>query len=63
MLSISHPGDYYQLFLSQGIGMGLGSGIVYIPSLAVQAHHWQKHRAMALGVTLTGDLSTACKIK
>lgn len=58
MLSIAHPDDYYQLFLSQAIGMGLGSGLIYIPSLAVQAHHWQKRRAMAIGVALTGNLST-----
>lgn len=54
MLSLSHVDRYYQLFLSQGVGMGIGAGLVYLPSLAVQAHHWQTRRAMAMGIAITG---------
>ena len=54
MLSLAHPDQYYQLFLSQGIGMGLGSGLIYIPCLAVQSHHWRTRRALALGIVFTG---------
>ncbi|ETW76306.1 MFS monocarboxylate transporter [Heterobasidion irregulare TC 32-1] len=55
MLSIAHPDEYYQIFLSQGIGMGLGAGLIYIPCLAIQSHHWRTHRAMAMGIVFTGS--------
>ena len=34
MLSFAHLDRYYQLFLAQGIGLGLGSGLIYMPSMA-----------------------------
>lgn len=54
MLSLASPDKYYQLILSQGIGMGLGSGLLLVPSLSVQAHHWEKRRALAMGIVLSG---------
>lgn len=54
MLSLSHPDRYYQLFLSQGVGMGVGMGLIYGPSLAVQAQYWRVRRAMAMGIVITG---------
>lgn len=55
MLSIAHPDKYYQLFLSQGVGMGIGAGLVYVPAVAVQAHHWSTRRAVAMGIVVTGE--------
>ncbi|GJJ10038.1 hypothetical protein Clacol_004264 [Clathrus columnatus] len=55
MLSLAHIDRYYQLFLAQGIGMGIGSGLLYIPSMTVQGQHWQKRRAMAMGIIITGS--------
>jgi Na+/pantothenate symporter len=54
MLSLSHVDQYYQLFLSQGVGMGIGAGLIYLPSVAVQAHHWKNRRALAIGIIITG---------
>lgn len=54
MVSIAHPNKYYQLFLSQGLCMGIGTGLIYVPSLAVQAHHWKRYRPLAMGVVITG---------
>lgn len=34
--------------------MGIGSGLIYLPAVAVQAHHWKKHRALAIGLVITG---------
>ncbi|KAH9942699.1 MFS general substrate transporter [Amylocystis lapponica] len=55
MLSLADPTKYYQLILSQGIGAGLGSGLLVVPSLSVQAHHWKKRRALAMGLAFTGS--------
>ena len=54
MLSLADPEKYYQVFLSQGLGAGLGVGLLYVPSLAVQAHHWRRRRALAMGTTISG---------
>ncbi|OBZ76523.1 hypothetical protein A0H81_03492 [Grifola frondosa] len=42
MLSLADTTKYYQIILSQGIGFGLGAGLIYVPALTVQAHHWKK---------------------
>ncbi|KAI0057047.1 MFS general substrate transporter [Artomyces pyxidatus] len=55
MASIAHPDKYYQIFLSQGVGMGIGAGLLYIPAMAVQAHHWRTKRALAMGVVISGS--------
>ncbi|KAI0057037.1 MFS general substrate transporter [Artomyces pyxidatus] len=55
MVSIAHPDKYYQIFLSQGVGMGIGAGLLYIPAMAVQAHHWRARRALAMGAVITGS--------
>ncbi|EMD32180.1 hypothetical protein CERSUDRAFT_58834 [Gelatoporia subvermispora B] len=54
MLSITDVTKYYQVFLSQGVGVGIGSGIIYVPALTIQAHHWKKRRALAMGVVISG---------
>ncbi|GJJ10315.1 hypothetical protein Clacol_004541 [Clathrus columnatus] len=55
MLSLAHADKYYQIYLSQGLGMGIGAGLIYVPALAIQSHHWRTHRAAALGVVVTGS--------
>ncbi|CAL1708741.1 unnamed protein product [Somion occarium] len=55
MLSIADTSVYYQLFLAQGVGMGLGGGLIYIPCVAIQSHHWRARRAMAIGIVFTGS--------
>ncbi|VDB94433.1 unnamed protein product [Peniophora sp. CBMAI 1063] len=55
MVSISHPTKYYQLFLSQGVGMGLGAGLIYVPAVAVQAHHFRAKRPIAVGLVNAGS--------
>ncbi|KAI0311458.1 MFS general substrate transporter [Amylostereum chailletii] len=55
MLSLAHPDKYYQIYLSQGLGMGIGAGILYVPAVAIQAHHWKRRRALAMGIVATGS--------
>ena len=44
-----------QVLLSQGIGAGLGAGMIYIPSMAVLAHHFHKRRALAMTIVASGS--------
>ncbi|TFY68486.1 hypothetical protein EVG20_g3538 [Dentipellis fragilis] len=55
MVSLTHTDKYYQLFLSQGIGMGMGAGMLYVPVMAVQAHHWHVRRPLAMGIVISGS--------
>ncbi|KAH8890493.1 MFS general substrate transporter [Thozetella sp. PMI_491] len=46
--------EYWQLFLSQGICMGLGNGFLFCPSLAVLSTYFSKRRSLALGSAAAG---------
>lgn len=52
MLSLSTT--YWQVFLSQGICMGFGAGLLYIPSLAMVGVWFDKRRNVALGIVMSG---------
>ncbi|EJU01044.1 MFS general substrate transporter [Dacryopinax primogenitus] len=54
-LSAVQVDGYYQVFLSQAVGQGLGLGIVYLPSLAVLGQHFQKRRSTAMGISVAGS--------
>ncbi|KZP00836.1 MFS general substrate transporter [Calocera viscosa TUFC12733] len=53
-LSAAQPGQYYQYFLSQGLGQGIACGLMYLPGVAVLSQHFAKKRALAIGVAFTG---------
>ncbi|KAH9837960.1 uncharacterized protein C8Q71DRAFT_755378 [Rhodofomes roseus] len=55
MLSIANPTRYYELLLAQGISGGLGTGLLVVPALSVQSHHWRRRRALAMGIVLMGS--------
>lgn len=57
MLSIAHTDKWYQIFLSQGLGAGIGGGLIYIPSLAIQSHRWRRHRSLAMGIVFSGTFT------
>ncbi|ETW83314.1 MFS monocarboxylate transporter [Heterobasidion irregulare TC 32-1] len=54
MLSLAQPHQYYQVFLAQGIGMGAGIGLLYIPASTVVFHHFKSKRAFATGLVDSG---------
>ncbi|EJD41249.1 MFS general substrate transporter [Auricularia subglabra TFB-10046 SS5] len=54
MLSLAKPMKYYQFLLSQGIGSGLGVGFLFLPTVSIIAHHFDKKRALAMGIVFTG---------
>ncbi|KAF7946728.1 hypothetical protein EAE96_009713 [Botrytis aclada] len=53
MLSLSTK--YYQIILSQGIVIGLGAGLVYIPALAIISTQFTTKRAFAIGCASSGS--------
>lgn len=52
MTSIGH--FYYQIFLAQGICVGLGMGFTYVPILGEVSRHFTNRRPIALGISSTG---------
>ena len=45
---------YWQLFLAQGICTGLGSGLLFCPTLALLPTYFTKNRALAVGIAASG---------
>ncbi|KIM41326.1 hypothetical protein M413DRAFT_146525 [Hebeloma cylindrosporum] len=54
MLSLSHKNSYYQVFLTNGLALGLSSGISYIPTLGLPTHYFKRRRPLVLGLTSSG---------
>jgi len=55
MLSLAKPNHYYQVILSQGVGMGLGMGLVIAPAVALPAHYFRATRSRAMGLIFVGS--------
>ncbi|KAF9042117.1 MFS general substrate transporter [Panaeolus papilionaceus] len=55
MLSITQSDHFYQVFLVQGIGLGIGAGLTYVPSVAVVSHYFQKKRPLAMMLVVAGS--------
>ncbi|KAI0043290.1 MFS general substrate transporter [Auriscalpium vulgare] len=55
VLSTIDLGDsYFKFLLTQGIVMGVAAGFVFVPSLAIQAEHWDTRSTLAIGIASTG---------
>ena len=52
MLSLART--YWQVFLAQGVCMGLGAGLLYVPSLALIGLSFSRKRSLAQGITTSG---------
>lgn len=52
MLSLAH--SYYSMFLSQGVCIGLGFGLLYVPGVALVSRSFTERRAVALGAATSG---------
>ncbi|KAJ7046295.1 major facilitator superfamily domain-containing protein, partial [Mycena alexandri] len=55
MFSLCQRQKLYQIFLTQGIGAGLGAGLTYIPSVAVVSHYFRERRALAMSIVASGS--------
>ncbi|KAJ6460319.1 MFS general substrate transporter [Mycena sanguinolenta] len=54
MLSLCQEGQYYQIFLAQGLGMGIGLGLTYLPSVSIVMHHFKRHSWLVSGIVMSG---------
>ncbi|TFK32270.1 monocarboxylate permease [Crucibulum laeve] len=54
-LSLSHENSYYQVFLSQGLCLGFACGVIYVPSLSIASHYFQRRRSLAMGIVSAGS--------
>ena len=55
---VDPPGSYFlfsQNFFAQGVGLGLGSGMMFIPSISVVAQYFVKKRALAMTLVAAGS--------
>ncbi|KAG1820098.1 major facilitator superfamily domain-containing protein [Suillus variegatus] len=50
-----HDRGYLKIFLSQGLGLGIASGLVYIPTMAVISHHFRQRRTLVMTFVATGS--------
>ncbi|KZV88828.1 MFS general substrate transporter [Exidia glandulosa HHB12029] len=55
MLSLAQPQHFYQVFLTHGIGCGLGLGITLLPSASIVGHYFSERRPLAMGIAATGS--------
>ncbi|PQE10385.1 major facilitator superfamily transporter protein [Rutstroemia sp. NJR-2017a WRK4] len=46
---------YYQCFLAQGVMMGLGFGLLYLPAPAIVSQFFHKRQALAIGMSSVGS--------
>ncbi|CAN8105192.1 unnamed protein product [Discula destructiva] len=46
---------YWQLFLAQGICMGLGNGCLFCPTMSTVSTYFSKKRGLAIGMTACGS--------
>lgn len=45
----------WQVFLCQAIGIGLGIGLLFLPSISILSQYFFKRRALAIGIAVTGS--------
>lgn len=55
MMMTSLATEYYQVFLAQGIIVGLAGGCLFVPSVAIVATYFDKKRAFATGLAACGS--------
>ncbi|KAL4907626.1 hypothetical protein BDW74DRAFT_166315 [Aspergillus multicolor] len=46
---------YWQLFLAQGIGQGIGCGLMFCPTIALTPTYFSRHRSIAIGIVASGS--------
>jgi MFS family permease len=54
MVLTSFAREYWQIFLTQGLCVGLGVGCLFLPSVAIVPTYFNKNRALATGVVVAG---------
>ncbi|OAP60076.1 hypothetical protein AYL99_05078 [Fonsecaea erecta] len=55
MMMTSLAKSYYQVFLAQGICVGMGAGLSYVPTLALISTYFTTKRPIAIGIAAVGS--------
>ncbi|KAE8419839.1 major facilitator superfamily domain-containing protein [Aspergillus pseudocaelatus] len=55
IMTASVSTKFYQLILSQGLCIGLGSGLVFPPAVAIQSQWFLKKRGFVVGLVMSGQ--------
>ncbi|KAH7918060.1 MFS general substrate transporter [Leucogyrophana mollusca] len=55
MLSLAKPGGFYQVFLTLGLGNGLGQGLLYVPTMAVVSQYFRRRRTFVMTLVASGS--------
>ena len=55
MMMTSICRSYWQAVLAQGVAVGVGSGLLYLPGASVISQYFEKKRALAFGIASVGS--------
>ena len=53
MTSVCH--EYWQFFLAQGVMVGFGNGLLFLPSIAIVPQYFSRNKALASGIVAAGS--------
>ncbi len=53
MTSLCHK--YWQFILAQGLVVGIGNGLLFLPSIAIVPEYFSKRKALASGIVAAGS--------
>ena len=53
MTSICH--EYWQFIIAQGVVVGIGNGLLFLPSIAIVPQYFAKRKALASGIVAAGS--------
>ena len=54
MMMLSLCTSFWQVFLAQGLAVGIGLGCLFLPSVAVIPHHFTTKKSVAVGIASAG---------
>ncbi|KAG1767665.1 major facilitator superfamily domain-containing protein [Suillus occidentalis] len=54
-LSLAKPGQFYLIFMVQGVLSGIGMGLTYGPCMAVISQHFSKRRTLVMSFVASGS--------
>lgn len=54
-LATSASSQYWQIFLAQGVYVGLGNGCLFCPAVALLSTYFQRRRSLAMGLGACGS--------